>query len=67
MVALFQNLKQGSDSIEEYERKFSEYGYFAPQLIATPELKIQKFISGLRQGVSQDVRAQAPDTYARAV
>jgi len=67
MVALFQNLKQGSDSIEEYERKFSEYGYFAPQLIATPELKIRKFISGLRQGVSQDVRALAPITYAKAV
>jgi len=67
MIELFSNLKQGSDPIEVYERKFSEYGYFAPQLIATPELKIRKFIAGLRQGVSQDVRAQAPETFAKAV
>jgi len=67
MAEAFSNLKQGSDSIAAYEKKFSEYSYFAPELIATEELKTKKFICGLRKEVAQDVRALAPESYDRAV
>ena len=42
------DLKQGSITFSEYERKFNELSKFGPGLIDTPLLKNEKFILGAR-------------------
>ena len=44
----FMDLKQGSMSFSEYERKFNELSKFGPGLIDTPLKKNEKFIADAR-------------------
>lgn len=44
----FLNLKQGSRSIDEYEREFIRLSRFAPELVDTETKKIERFIMGLK-------------------
>ena len=44
----FMDLKQGTMSFAEYERKFNELSKFGPSLIDTPLKKNEKFIPSAR-------------------
>ncbi|XP_035540222.1 uncharacterized protein LOC109013719, partial [Juglans regia] len=47
----FNNLVQGGMTVEQYATKFMELGRFAPHLIATKELQVERFMEGLRPKV----------------
>ncbi|XP_035539657.1 uncharacterized protein K02A2.6-like [Juglans regia] len=51
----FNNLVQGGITVEQYARKFMELGRFAPHLIATEELQVERFMEGLRPEVRRQV------------
>ncbi|XP_035545519.1 uncharacterized protein LOC118348279 [Juglans regia] len=51
----FNNLVQGGMMVEQYARKFMELGRFAPHLIATEELQVERFMEGLRPEVRRQV------------
>ncbi|KAF5477291.1 hypothetical protein F2P56_003941, partial [Juglans regia] len=51
----FNNLVQGGTTVEQYARKFMELGRFAPHLIATEELQVERFLEGLRPEIRRHV------------
>ncbi|XP_018855499.2 uncharacterized protein K02A2.6-like, partial [Juglans regia] len=51
----FNNLVQGGMTVEQYAMKFMELGRFAPHLIATEELQVERFMEGLRPEVRRQV------------
>jgi len=46
-------LKQGETSIMEYVTKFNELSRFAPNQVATKEMRMDNFEQGLREEVKQ--------------
>ncbi|XP_022156985.1 uncharacterized protein LOC111023814 [Momordica charantia] len=60
-------LTQGSMTVVEYEKKFTELSRFAPNIIHTEALKIKRFVKGLCKGIKGPVDLQRPATYAEAV
>ncbi|XP_035546655.1 uncharacterized protein LOC118348672 [Juglans regia] len=51
----FNDLVQGDMTVEQYARRFMELGRFAPHLIATEELRVERFQEGLRQDIRRQV------------
>ncbi|XP_035546555.1 uncharacterized protein LOC118348613 [Juglans regia] len=51
----FNNLVQGGMTVEQYARKFMELGRFAPHLITTEKLQVERFMEGLRPEVRKQV------------
>ncbi|XP_035542910.1 uncharacterized protein LOC118345683 [Juglans regia] len=51
----FNNLVQGGMTVEQYATKFMELGRFAPHLIATEELQVERFMEGLGPEVCRQV------------
>ncbi|KAG8369324.1 hypothetical protein BUALT_Bualt15G0139400 [Buddleja alternifolia] len=51
----FLELVQGSNTVGEYEAKFTELSRFAPQVISTENLKARKFVRGLRYKLRKQV------------
>ncbi|XP_035549700.1 uncharacterized protein K02A2.6-like, partial [Juglans regia] len=51
----FNNLVQGGMTVEQYARKFMELGRFAPHLIASEELQVERFMEGLRPEIRRQV------------
>jgi hypothetical protein len=43
----FQDLKQGTMTVEQYAARFNELSRYAPTLVATEELKVHRFLYGL--------------------
>ncbi|XP_041025351.1 cold shock protein 2-like [Juglans microcarpa x Juglans regia] len=51
----FNNLVQGDMIVEQYAKKFMELGRFATHLIATEELRVERFQEGLRHDIRRQV------------
>ena len=65
--AEFLRLTQRSLTVPQYERKFTELSRFGMQYIPTEQLKIDKFIDGLRREIKGLLVLKEPTTYAAAV
>ncbi|XP_022155341.1 uncharacterized protein LOC111022474 [Momordica charantia] len=65
--AEFLRLTQGSLTVTQYERKFTELSRFGMQYIPTEQLKIDKFIDDLRREIKGLLVLKEPTTYAAAV
>ncbi|XP_022155872.1 uncharacterized protein LOC111022885 [Momordica charantia] len=65
--AEFLHLNQGTLTVAQYERKFTELSRFARELIPTEAMKIKRFVKGLRKRIRGPVDLQRPATYAEAV
>ncbi|XP_022156546.1 uncharacterized protein LOC111023424 [Momordica charantia] len=63
----FLHLVQGTLTVAQYERKFTELSSFALELIPTEAMKIKRFVKGLHKGIRGSVDLQRPVTYAEAV
>ena len=47
----FQELKQGDQSVEDYDLEFNKLARFSPIYVSTEELKAEHFIAGLRENI----------------
>ncbi|XP_022155000.1 uncharacterized protein LOC111022144 [Momordica charantia] len=65
--AEFLHLVQGTLSVAQYERKFTELSRFALELILNAAMKIKRFVKGLSKGIRGPVDLQRPASYAEAV
>ncbi|XP_022156992.1 uncharacterized protein LOC111023821 [Momordica charantia] len=65
--AEFLRLTQGSLTVAQYERKFTELSRFRMQYIPIEQLKIDKFIDGLHREIKGLLVLKEPTTYAAAV
>lgn len=52
----FIQLHQGSLSVTNYIKKFDELSQFAPYMVSTDELKVERFLEGLRPKLNRNVR-----------
>ena len=48
MQASFLELKQGDMSVEKYDLEFNRMARFSPAYVSTDELKVERYIAGLR-------------------
>ncbi|XP_022156862.1 uncharacterized protein LOC111023703 [Momordica charantia] len=62
--AEFLRLIQGSLTVAQYERKFTELSRFGMQYISTEQLKIDKFIDGLHREIKGLLVLKEPTSYA---
>ncbi|KAF5445020.1 hypothetical protein F2P56_034103 [Juglans regia] len=63
----FNNLVQGDMTVEQYARKFIELGRFAIHLIATEELRAERFQEGLRPQIRRQVACLQIQNFQRLV
>jgi hypothetical protein len=54
----FQDLKQGSMSVNEYVTKFTQLSRYAPHEVYTDEKKQECFLNGLNDGLAYALEAQ---------
>jgi hypothetical protein len=54
----FQDLKQGSMSVNEYVTKFTQLSHYAPHEVDTDEKKHECFLNGLNDGLAYALEAQ---------
>ena len=59
MRATFLMLKQGDKSVEEYDQEFNRLARFSFAYVSTEELKVERFIAGLREDLKWHVAALA--------
>ncbi|MDV3181182.1 MAG: hypothetical protein Q8830_03070 [Candidatus Phytoplasma australasiaticum] len=52
----FMNLKQGSMSVREYFLKFNQLSKYAPQLVAEPRSRMNKFVLEVSDLVNEECR-----------
>ncbi|CAA0819335.1 Unknown protein, partial [Striga hermonthica] len=67
MERQFLSLRQGTRSVDEYEREFSRLGAFVPDLVRTEAQRAQRFTDGLFPGVRHNIVGHGTQTYARTV
>jgi 5-deoxy-D-glucuronate isomerase len=53
----FQDLKQGSISVNEYITKFNQLSHYAPHEVDTDEKKHECFLNGLNDGLAYALEA----------
>jgi hypothetical protein len=53
-------------TVAKYSNKFTELSHFVEELIATDDMKWNKFIEGLRPDIKKDVKLGEPATFAAA-
>lgn len=63
----FETLVQGGMTVMEYSKKLTELSNFAEALVATKELKKDRFIEGLGPDIRKDIRMHEPKTHAKAL
>ncbi|XP_035540236.1 uncharacterized protein LOC118344218 [Juglans regia] len=63
----FNNLVQGEMTVEQYARRFIELGKFATHLIATEEMRIERFQEGLRREIRRQVACLQIPTFQQLV
>ncbi|CAA0819815.1 Unknown protein, partial [Striga hermonthica] len=61
------SLKQGTRTVDEYEREFTRLAAFVPDLVRTEAQRAQRFIDGLYPAVRHNIVGHGTQTYARAV
>jgi hypothetical protein len=54
----FQDLKQGSRSVNEYVTKFTQLSHYAPHEVDTYEKKYECFLNGLNDGLAYALEAR---------
>lgn len=67
MELKFLELKQGSMSVLEYEKKFTELSRFITKYMRTEEEKAQRFQHGLENWIRDRVAMSEINTYAGVV
>lgn len=67
MRATFLMIKQGDKSVEEYDQEFNRLARFSSAYVSTEELKVERFIAGLREDLKWHVAALASSDYAEAL
>ncbi|XP_028079864.1 uncharacterized protein LOC114281569 [Camellia sinensis] len=60
----FQMLTQGSKTVAEYDRAFTELARYAPHMVGNEYMKARKFESGLRGPIQDQVNLLNVPTYA---
>lgn len=60
----FLNLKQGSMTVVEYERKFNQLSRYVPYLVGTEGKKARRLESGLRHEIASILASLDLPTYA---
>ncbi|XP_027158420.1 uncharacterized protein LOC113760043 [Coffea eugenioides] len=63
----FIKCKQGAMSVAEYEVQFTKLSRFAPELVATEQRRVRRFVQGLNVEVQEGLAAVRIDTFADAV
>ena len=65
----FVSLQQGTGSVKEYSTRFNSLARFAPGLVSTPRLRLDRFFQGLDPVIALHVTAgpSPPQTYAEAL
>ncbi|KAK9155228.1 hypothetical protein Sjap_002708 [Stephania japonica] len=63
----FHDLKQGKETVVEYEVKFERWVRVATEIVAMEEIMVEKFIEGLWNEIKHLVMAIMPITYIDAV
>ncbi|CAA0808235.1 Unknown protein, partial [Striga hermonthica] len=67
MERQFLALKQGTRSVDEYEREFTPLGAFVPDLVSTEAKRSRRFTDGLLPAVHHNIVGHSIQTYARTV
>ncbi|CAA0840471.1 Unknown protein, partial [Striga hermonthica] len=67
MERQFLSLKQGTRSVDEYEREFTRLAAFVPDLVRMEAQRAQCFIDELYPTVRHNIVGHGTQTYARAV
>nr|XP_027109267.1 uncharacterized protein LOC113729140 [Coffea arabica] len=57
----------GATSVAEYEVQFTKLSRFAPELIATEQRRVRRFVQGLNVEIQEGLAAVRIDTFADAV
>ena len=63
----FTNLVQGGATVEQYARRFIELERFAPHLVATEEMRADRFQEGLRHDIRRMVVSHRISTFQELV
>ncbi|XP_027171901.1 uncharacterized protein LOC113771524 [Coffea eugenioides] len=63
----FIKCRQGAMSVAEYEVQFTKLSRFTPELIATEQRRVRKFVQGLNVEIQEGLAAVRIDTFADAV
>ncbi|XP_027120450.2 uncharacterized protein [Coffea arabica] len=63
----FIKCKQGTMSVAEYETQFTKLSRYAPELIATEQRRVRRFVQGLNVEIQEGLAAVRIDTFADAV
>ena len=68
-VQEFISLQQGEGSVKDYSTRFDVLASFAPGMVSTPSLRLDRFLQGLRPEIALHVLAgpQPPQTYEEAL
>jgi hypothetical protein len=64
---VFQDLKQGSMSVNEYVTKFTQLSHYAPHEVDTNEKKQEYFLNDLNDGLAYALEAQDFENFQRMV
>ncbi|CAA0824207.1 Unknown protein, partial [Striga hermonthica] len=67
MERQFLSLKQGTCSVDEYEREFTRLAAFVPDLVCTEAQRAHRFTDGLYPAVRHNIVGHGAHTYTRAV
>ena len=63
----FIRLRQGAQSVAEYESQFTRLSKFAPELIMTEQRRIRRFIQGLNVEIQKDLAVAQINAFSEAV
>ncbi|XP_071912309.1 uncharacterized protein [Coffea arabica] len=63
----FIKCRQGAVSVAEYEIQFTKLSRFAPELIATEQRRVRRFVQGLNVEMQEGLAAVRIDTFADVV
>nr|XP_027086653.1 uncharacterized protein LOC113708392 [Coffea arabica] len=62
----FIKCRQGAANVTEYEIQFTKLSRFAPELVATEQRRIRRFVQGLNVEIQEGLAAVRIDTFADA-
>ncbi|XP_071901054.1 uncharacterized protein [Coffea arabica] len=62
----FIKCRQGAVSVTEYEIQFTKLSRFAPELVATEQRRVKRFVQGLNVEIQEGLAAARLDTFADA-
>ncbi|XP_027156976.1 uncharacterized protein LOC113758225 [Coffea eugenioides] len=63
----FIRLRQGTQSVAEYESQFTRLSKFAPELILTEQRRVRRFIQGLNVEIQKDLAVAQINIFSDAV